>query len=89
MTHHYTPGQLFVAELAAGGIAGHFSRALDALPGWVGGILGALVVALVMRLLGPTLDDTGQRIRTRLTGRHRALPAAPTPAPSDDPDPTG
>lgn len=68
------PGAVLL-ELAFAGLAGHVSQLLALLPGWVGGVIGGLVMHGVLRLFGPTLDDAGKRIHARVTGRHRALPA--------------
>lgn len=89
MTDHRTAGELVAGELimlASAGLVGHLAHALASLPGWVGGIIGGTVVGVALRLLGPTLDTYGQRLRERLTPAPRRPPAA---LEHDDPDATG
>lgn len=88
MSHHYTPAELLLAELATASIAGELAHALAALPGWVGGCLGGIVAGIVLRLLDAPLRARSERLEQHLSGRHRVPPARPSDPP-DDPDPTG
>ena len=82
-----SPLPLVIAELTFAGLTGHVTQLLSLLPGWAGGILGGLVVLLVSRLFGPTLDVHGERIKRRLT----PPPSVPPPPPRapDDTDASG
>jgi len=84
--HRMSPLSLFLADILGAGLAGHIAHALALLPGWAGGILGGLVVHIIGRLLAPTLDEHGQRIKWRLTGKHKAQPPKreSKPPPPDD-----
>lgn len=70
-----SPWTLLLAELTAAGVGGHAVQSLSQLPGWMGGIIGGLVVGVSLRLLDPLLRAYGER----LARRH-----APPPSPPDD-----
>ena len=89
MTNSYiTPTQAILAELAVGGVAGHVSQLLGVLPGWAGGMLAALLVAVISRLLAPTIDVHALRLKRRLTQAPAEPPSATHPPP-DEPDASG
>lgn len=66
MTPHHspTPGELLLAELAAGAGLAHI---LDGWPPALVGMLSALVVGVSLRVLDPLLRLHGERIARRLT----------------------
>lgn len=77
MSPHQTPSAwaLLLAELAAASVGGHAIESLSHLPGWVGGIIGGLIVGVTLRLFDPLLRAHGERLAKRLT---------PPPSPPDD-----
>ena len=58
---------MLLAEMTAAGIGGHAIESLSHLPGWVGGLIGGLVMGVTLRLLDPLLRVHGERIARRLT----------------------
>jgi len=80
-----SPFARVVTELALASIAGHITHTLALLPGWAGGILGGLVVHVIGRLLAPTLDAHGQRIKRSLS----PTSSVPPPPKPDDHDVSG
>lgn len=76
MTPHHspTPGELLLAELAAGAGLAHL---LDGWPPALVGMLSALVVGVSLRVLDPLLRAHGERLARRLT---------PPPSPPSPPD---
>lgn len=77
---------VLLAQLAVATVFGHVSQNLSLLPGWVGGILGGLIVAVVTRILAPTLDVHGQRLKKRWAASDSIPPPAPTPVPEEPRD---
>ena len=82
-----SPIPLVIAELAVAGLFGHVAELLALMPGWMAGALGGVVVLVISRLFGPTLDVHGERIKRRLT----PPPSVPPPPPRapDDTDASG
>ena len=65
--HSPSPWAMLLAEMTAAGIGGHAIESLSHLPGWVGGLIGGLVMGVTLRLLDPLLRVHGERIARRLT----------------------
>lgn len=87
--HHYSAGEMLLAELATAGVVGHFVASLTLLPGWVGGVVGGLFVGVVLRLLDVPLRQRSERLAKRWTPTPAAPPRVAPVDPPDDPDATG
>lgn len=56
---------LLPAEVLVFSLFGHAAHALAAIPPWVGAMVSALVVGILLRVLDPTLRKIGERIANR------------------------
>jgi len=59
---HSSPWSFLLLELGVGSVVGH---ALTAIPPWIGGAMGALVVGVLLRVLDPSLKRIGERLAAR------------------------
>ncbi len=53
---------LLPAEVLVFGLFGHAAHALASIPAWVGSLVSALVVGVLLRVLDPVLRQFGERL---------------------------
>lgn len=71
--HPLSPLLLLAVDAGVGGLASHVAHALAGIPPGIVGASSALVVGVILRFAGPTIDHHGAALARRLT------PAPPAP----------
>lgn len=74
---HSSPWSFLLLEL---GFGTAFAHHVTAIPPWIGGAMGALVVGMLLRVLDPSL----KRIGERLAARRSTHPPPPVPRPMEN-----
>lgn len=69
--HPLSPLLLLAVDLGVGGITSHLAHLVAGLPPSIVGASSALVVGVILRFAGPTVDHVGNRAAGWLTGAHR------------------
>ena len=72
--HPLSPLLLLAVDAGVGGLASHVAHALAGIPPGIVGASSALLVGVVLRFAGPTIDHHGAALARRLT----PAPAPPT-----------
>lgn len=56
---------LLPAEVLVFGLFGHAAHTLASIPAWVGSLVSALVVGVLLRVLDPVLRQFGERLASK------------------------